>query len=422
MFKFTKFFVACLMLLISTAMAKADYPENSPVALNGRLKVEDGKMVNACGHPTQLRGMSTHGLAWNPNAYTEASIKMLVEEWNISLFRIAVYTHEWGGYSTDQWKTKEQYHELIDNLVDICGKYGIYCLIDWHVLNSVSHDPNNTIDDATIFFEHMSKTHKDKAHVMYEICNEPNKNVTWAMIKNYANDIIPVIRENDKDAIIVCGTPTWSQDVDAAAELPLDFDNVMYTLHFYSGTHTSYLRQKAEKAISKGLAIFVTEFGVSKADGSGGVFLDEADTWMEWMDKHDISWANWSFCDKNETSAALVANSISKGTWTPSKSGEYIKSKLAEPYKEKFVPCTDDVKNINNNVEITLYPNPTDGSFSINAAFDIEKVVILDMTGKEIKRFDSTANNYVVSDIANGIYQVVVYSHDFTTIERMIKK
>ncbi len=425
MFKFTKAFAACIMLLISTVMANAQiqYPENSPVALNGRLKVEKGKMVNACGHPTQLRGMSTHGIAWNPGAYTEESIKMLVEEWNISLFRIAVYTHEWGGYSTDQWKSKEEYHELIDELVDICGKYGIYCLIDWHILNDVSHDPNNTLDDATIFWDHMSKAHKDKAHVIYEICNEPNKNVSWARIKTYANKIIPVIRANDPNTIIVCGTPNWSQDVDLCYANPLEFSNIMYTLHFYSGTHTEYLRNKADKAIANGLAIFVTEFGVSKADGSGGVFLDSADDWMDWMDKNDISWANWSFCDKNETSAALVSGSVSKGTWVPSKSGEYIKSKLAEPYKNKFVPCTEDVVNINKDVEVALYPNPTDGTFSIGAQFDVEKVVIYDMLGKVVKSFDSKNGNlYDVNELANGIYQVMVYSSDFIAVEKLIKK
>ena len=58
-------------------MSFAQYPENSPLALNGKLKVEYGKMVNECGYPTQLRGMSTHGLAWNKNTYNESSIKTL---------------------------------------------------------------------------------------------------------------------------------------------------------------------------------------------------------------------------------------------------------------------------------------------------------------------------------------------------------
>ena len=44
----------------------------------------------------------------------------------------------------------------------------------------------------------------------------------------------------------------------------------------------------------------------SAADGNGGVYLDEAQRWIDFMNEHGISWANWSLCDKNESSAALV--------------------------------------------------------------------------------------------------------------------
>jgi endoglucanase len=44
----------------------------------------------------------------------------------------------------------------------------------------------------------------------------------------------------------------------------------MYALHFYSGTHTSWLRDKANTARSAGLALYVTEFGTSQASGDGG--------------------------------------------------------------------------------------------------------------------------------------------------------
>ena len=45
----------------------------------------------------------------------------------------------------------------------------------------------------------------------------------------------------------------------------------MYTLHFYAGTHGAELRQRIDSALSAGLPIFVSEWGTSRADGSGGV-------------------------------------------------------------------------------------------------------------------------------------------------------
>lgn len=320
----------------TTLRSATSYPEGSPVFHNGKLSVSGTQMVNECGKAIQLRGMSSHGLAWTPAAYTEESITAMVNDWNIDLFRIAVYTHEWGGYcmtGNQQWKAPDEFNKYIDGLVDICGKLGIYCLIDWHVLNGGSGNPNTTLDFAVPFWKYMSEKHKDDIHVIYEICNEPNGNaVTWDVVKKYADTVIPVIRENDPDKIIVCGSPTWSQDVDKAANNPLQYDNIMYTLHFYAGTHGDYLIQKAETAMRKGLAIFVTEFGTSKADGNGGVFTSECDVWMEWMEKNKISWANWSFVDKSETSAALVPGAVASKAWTDaSESGQYIMNQLWKP-------------------------------------------------------------------------------------------
>jgi endoglucanase len=139
--------------------------------------------------------------------------------------------------------------------------------------------------------------------VLYEICNEPNGNVTWNdNVKPYAETVIPVIRTNT-NAIILVGGPTWSQDLHEAAKNPINAENIMYTCHFYAGTHTDWLRQRIADC---GLPVFVSEWGTSAADGNGGVYLDEAQRWIDFMSERGISWANWSLCDKNESSAALV--------------------------------------------------------------------------------------------------------------------
>ena len=73
---------------------------------------------------------------------------------------------------------------------------------------------------------------------------------------------MPVIREKRPDAVILVGTPTWSQEIDKAAESPLEDKNVMYTLHFYAGTHKDDLRNRLESYAQNGLPIFVSEFGM----------------------------------------------------------------------------------------------------------------------------------------------------------------
>ncbi|HOI27437.1 MAG TPA: cellulase family glycosylhydrolase [Paludibacteraceae bacterium] len=410
--------------LMSTFVASAgSYPEGSPVALNGKLRVEGTQMVNECGTPVQLRGMSTHGLAWYPQCYTDESIKNLVEEWNISIFRLAVYTHEWGGYTTNQWKSADEYHQYIDELVDICGKYGIYCIIDWHILNKGSGDPNYTLDYAKPFWDYMSNKYKDDKHVLYEICNEPNGNVDWAKVKKYADIVVPIIRNNDPKTIVICGTPTWSQRVDWAAQDPLSYDNIMYTLHFYSGTHFDDVRGCGQTAIDKGLALFVTEFGTSLSSGNGGPYLDECDVWMDWMKERKISWCNWSYAAKDEVSAALEVGSCDSKDWdNVTESGEYIKGKLAEP--NNFTACLNSVEENSYNDLVSIYPNPARDQFTINMPenTEVESLKIVDMMGRVVYTFDGSINNVDISDLNEGIYFVHIYISDGVAIKRIVKE
>ena len=62
-------------------------------------------------------------------------------------------------------------------------------------------------------------------------------------------EVIKEIRENSKKSIIIVGTPTWSQEVDKPAKNKINDEQVMYALHFYSGTHTEWLRERVKEAL-----------------------------------------------------------------------------------------------------------------------------------------------------------------------------
>ena len=265
------------------------------VSENGALHVDGTHLVNERGENVVLHGMSSHGLQWFPNFATENAIKATAD-YGANLFRCAMYTGE-GGYLSNK-----AIKDTLINAVDSAIRQDMYVIIDWHILSD--GDPLANADAAAEFFAEMSARYANNPAVLYEICNEPNGNVTWdGNVKPYAEKIIPVIRANS-DGIILVGSPTWSQDLHEAAKNPLSGDNIMYTCHFYAGTHTDWLRQRIADC---GLPVFVSEWGTSAADGNGGVYLDEAKRWIDFMNERGISWANWSMCDKNESSAALVS-------------------------------------------------------------------------------------------------------------------
>ena len=272
----------------------------------GRLHVEGTYLADKDDKLVQLRGVSTHGLGWFPQYVNEAAIRQFNEEWGCNVFRLAMYTAEGAGYCTNGDDQKKKLKDLVHKGVKAAIEEDMYVIIDWHVLQD--QDPNKYKDEAKKFFEEMAKTYKDDPHVIYEICNEPNGGTTWSMIKKYALEVIPVIRKYAPNAIIIVGTPTWSQDVDIAAKDPItEYDNVMYALHFYASTHTDSLRNKCKTAVKKGLPIFVTEYGICEASGNGAINEKQANLWIDLLDSYGISHVMWNLANKNESSSMIAA-------------------------------------------------------------------------------------------------------------------
>lgn len=279
----------------------------------GKLSVNsEGILVGENGKVATLKGVSTHGIAWFPDYINADAVKYCKEQLGANLFRVAMYTAEYNGYC--EGGDQNQLRQLVHNGVKYATDNNMYVIIDWHVLND--NNPNKYIDQAKIFFEDMSATYADYDNVIYEICNEPCGGVTWTEVKNYALQIIPIIRANDSDAIIIVGTPNWSQDVDIVANDRITgYDNIMYAFHFYATTHGQDYRNKVQTALNSNLPIFVSEFGICEASGNGWINEDEANTWISFLEDNDISYCMWNLCNKNEASAMINSWNTSTTWW-----------------------------------------------------------------------------------------------------------
>lgn len=297
---------------------------STPFGQHGALHVENGKLTDADGNTVQLYGMSTHGIAWFPQYINYDSFRTLRDDWNTNCIRLAMYTAEYGGYCAGG--DKEQLKQLVRDGVSYATELGMYVIIDWHILSDC--DPNQNKDEAIAFFREMSEAFADNDNVLYEICNEPNSGTSWDNIKSYAEEVIPVIREQKPDAVILVGTPTWSQEIDKAAASPLTFDNVMYTLHFYAGTHKDDLRNRLETCAQNNLPVFVSEFGMCDASGNGANDFDSTTKWLDLLNKYQISFCCWNLANKDESSSVFKAASTALFDWTDedfNESGRWIR-------------------------------------------------------------------------------------------------
>lgn len=297
---------------------------STPFGQHGALHVENGKLTDADGNTVQLYGMSTHGIAWFPQYINYDSFRTLRDDWNTNCIRLAMYTAEYGGYCAGG--DKEQLKQLVRDGVSYATELGMYVIVDWHILSDC--DPNQNKDEAIAFFREMAEVFADNDNVLYEICNEPNGGTSWDSIKSYAEEVIPVIRAQKPDAVILVGTPTWSQEIDKAAASPLDDSNVMYTLHFYAGTHKDDLRNRLETCVQNGLPVFVSEFGMCDASGNGANDFVSTTKWLDLLNKYQISFCCWNLANKDESSSVFKASSTALSDWTDddfNESGRWIR-------------------------------------------------------------------------------------------------
>lgn len=285
----------------------------TPYSNHGKLTVSGTNILDQNGDIYQLRGVSTHGIGWFPDYVNKAAFQTMRDEWGINVVRIAMYTAEYNGYCSggDQTWLKN----LVDTGVQAATELGLYVIIDWHILSD--SNPNTNKASSLAFFKEISAKYASYGNVLYEICNEPNGGVSWSEIKSYAEEVIPVIRANAKDSIIIVGTPTWSQDVDQAAANSITGQvNIMYALHFYAATHKDDLRNKMTSAIAAGLPIFVTEYGICDASGNGGIDEASANAWVSVMNQNHVSYCIWNLSNKSETSALISSGCTKTSGWS----------------------------------------------------------------------------------------------------------
>ncbi len=346
-----------------------------------QLHVSGTDLLDENNRKVVLQGYSTFGLNYAPQYVDESVFRFLKNEMHSQIIRLALYTEEYGGYCNGG--NQAQLEALIDKGVQAAKATGQYVIIDWHILSD--GNPNTHLEEAKAFFAKMSARYKNEKHVIYEICNEPN-GVSWDQIRSYAQQVIPVIRANDPKGIILVGTPTWSQDVDIAASNPLTgVTNVMYTLHFYAATHKEGIRDKLKTAHAKGLPVFVSEFGISSADGNGS--LDEAsgNAWMSLLNEYGISRVGWAVNNKAEASSLFLpgtSTALSLNDLSPS--GRWFEETYQKNYKPLpgICPAPDQGQDAPSNPSTPTTPNtpptqPSDPSQSTATSGSLRQTVTL---------------------------------------------
>jgi endoglucanase len=292
-----------LLVIFSVIVSRTVFGQ--PVKVHGQLQVKGSRLCDEKGSPLVLRGMSFGWHNFWPRFYNSAAVAWLARDWNCSVVRAAMGVEPKGGYKEDPESSVRKIKAVVDGAM----KSGIYVIIDWH-----SHNIN--LAEAKTFFDQMAAEYGKYPNVIYELFNEPDQE-SWEDVKNYATEVIKVIRNQDPDNIILVGNPHWDQDIHLVADAPLiGFNNIMYTVHFYAATHKQELRDRCNYALNKGIPIFISESAGMEATGDGALNELEWQKWIGWAEQNKISWITWSVSDKDETCSVLYPSASSNGNWT----------------------------------------------------------------------------------------------------------
>ncbi|RAV99440.1 glycoside hydrolase family 5 protein [Pseudochryseolinea flava] len=309
-----------ILMIMTILMSCKSTDRATIVDRSGQLQAKGNRIVDRNGTPIQLYGMSFFWSQWMGKYYNAETVSWLKQDWNCTILRAAMGI-EGGGYLQNPAREEQK----IITVVDAAIANGLYVIIDWH-----DHHGENHLQESKTFFASMAKRYGGYPNVIYELYNEPLQ-VSWSkVLKPYHEAVIDTIRKYDTKNLIVCGTPNWSQWVDSAALDPIKDSNVAYTLHFYAGTHKQELRDRAKFALDRGIALMVTEYGTTDANGNGAVDTEETERWFAFMDEYKLSGCNWSVADKNESSAALKPGAAPSGGWSEdmiNPSGLLVRSK-----------------------------------------------------------------------------------------------
>ncbi|MFI7120270.1 cellulase family glycosylhydrolase [Amycolatopsis sp. NPDC049868] len=305
----------------------------TPVSINGKLHVCGVKLCNQYGKPIQLRGMSTHGIQWYSQCVKTASLDALAIDWKADILRVAMYIQD-DGYESNPRKFTDMMH----NYIEEATKRGMYVLVDWHQLDP--GDPNVNTGLAKTFFTEIAQRHKDKVNIIYDVANEPN-GVSWADVKRYAEEVIPVIRAQDPDSVVFLGTHGWStfgisdgRDENDILNNPVNATNIMYTFHFYAASHHDEHYEALARTADR-IPVFVTEFGTQTYTGDGGNDFTYSQKYLDLLAAKKIGWTNWNFSDDFRSGAVFKTGTCAGNSFTGTSmlkpAGVWVRDRIRTP-------------------------------------------------------------------------------------------
>lgn len=190
---------------------------------------------------------------------------------------------------------------MIETYVNLCSKYGMYCIINFHSGFGYVYDEAYSTQMWTVVAAHF----KDRTHVAFETANEPSNDFNaWmgnAEMQKYANiyNLVKTLAPNSMQIVL---TPNRLPDsyptaIDLANKFAglttVDWNNTVVGYHLYAGSLNSIRNLHKKFPALPTENNFPTNSGANK-DPWGGVSLDGDFYTSQTCEKFGLGWLHWA--------------------------------------------------------------------------------------------------------------------------------
>lgn len=283
------------------------WPKRNPQAKELPLiQVKGNKFVDSNGDTILFRGLaiSDPDKIEGQGHWSKAHFEK-IKEIGPNLVRIPIHPIAWRERGADE------YLKLLDQAVAWCTELKMYVIIDWHSIGNLGMEIfqnkmyNTTKKETYEFWQTIAfhfRGHNTVA--FYEIFNEPAisqgrfGSMTWCEWREINEDIIGLIRANDRETIPLVAGLDWAYDLNYFRYDPVKAEGIGYVTHPYAHKRKPPWEPKWEENFgfaAGSYPVIATELGFGLR-GNENVDDDHyANRITRYCESNGISWMAWVF-------------------------------------------------------------------------------------------------------------------------------
>lgn len=239
----------------------------------------------------------------------------------------------------------------MDEIISLCVQYGLYFIVDWHILEGEELHQ----EEAIGFFKYFSEKYIDTPNIIFELANEP-WSYTASQAKEYVQKTSSEILKNIPNALIICGR--FKDGTDATRNMMKEIQlDAFVSDHAYTASRDPLESIRLEWNANK--PRFDTEWGNSEATGDGGTNDTRAIETLNFFHQHGMSQGVWKFTDQPMTTSFLRYRGKINSSYYAK--GGFVESDLSHNGKiflDYFKKCA-----FENHIDLFNYQNPVSDDF-----------------------------------------------------------